>query len=183
MRFAEDHVFNWQYLCHVRFIHTVDTTAYHKMSEDGHEYRLTFEEMDYVDGRLFRLKSALERVFSLRLRLRPETLAHLLFLDEPIRRYTASHLVAYYTKYHPDESPTCGYDFVARTVYYVGLTRMAGLTDEVGFRESVRTMARFIDRPWRLFCGTNIKTRVLIPFIKLKTYRILRFLLNKTIRQ
>lgn len=53
MRFAEDNVFNWEFLCHAESIY-IDSTQkdYHKSSDEGGSgYNLSFEEMESLLSR------------------------------------------------------------------------------------------------------------------------------------
>lgn len=184
LRFGEDHVWNWQYLCHVRSLFIDTHPGYNKLSDDGHPYNLSFEEMDRLDGRLYELKTELENVFHVSLPSRSDQFFHVLFLRDPVKDFTVSQLLHYYIKYHPSDNPVTGYDEIAKTVYYVGLVQIArqAKEDSRQARMLLREMRRFLDESWSLFRSTRVKTRLLIPLIRWKAYGATLFILKRIIK-
>ncbi len=169
MRFAEDNVFNWEYLCHAESLY-VDTThkVYHKSSdEQGEGYGLSFEEIDYIDGRLFELSEKLEQHYQLQLQLDTKQLMHVLFLKDMLQ-LTASQWYEYYKKYHPKGTEKEGYDFIMQTVYYMSLVGLTKEKDKLEQKQRLIRLRKFIDKPFLMLFSSTIKTRFLIPFIKLK---------------
>lgn len=184
LRFAEDHVFNWSYLCHARSLYVDAHPCYHKMPENDKPYNLTFEEMELVDQSLFQLKNELETSFHTKLNIHPERVFHVLFLKDPIKNYRASALLDYYKKYHPTDTEAQGYDQIARTVYHRALvtTARTAQTDAGLAVQNLRELHHFIDKPWRMFARSTIKTRWLILLISAGVYRTTLFVLKKLFR-
>lgn len=184
LRFGEDHVWNWQFLCHVRSLFIDTHPCYHKISDNGHPYNLSFEKMDYLDGRLYTLKTELENAFRIQLPSRSDQFFHILFLKEPVRHFTASRLLQYYKNYHPNDLSATGYDEIAKTVYYVRLVQIARRSRENSrqARTLLREMRRFLDQPWSLFRSTRVKTRLLIPLIRMRAYGATLFILKRIIK-
>ena len=183
MRFAEDNVFNWEYLCHIDSLR-IDSTQkdYHKSSDEGGSgYNLSFEEMDYVDGQLFTLSQKLERYYGIKLQLQTKQLMHVLFLQDMLS-LTATQWFDYYKKYHTYGTKSEGYDFIMGTVYYMSLVSIAY---EESFQNKMLKMNKlglFLDSPFRLLIYSKIKTRFLIPFIKLHLYKLSALAIAKLIK-
>lgn len=183
MRFAEDNVFNWEYLCHIDSLR-IDSTQkdYHKSSDEGGSgYNLSFEEMDYVDGQLFTLSQKLERYYGIKLQLQTKQLMHVLFLQDMLS-LTATQWFDYYKKYHTYGTKSEGYDFIMGTVYYMSLVSIAY---EESFQDKILKMNKlglFLDSPFRLLIYSKIKTRFLIPFIKLHLYKLSALAIAKLIK-
>lgn len=183
MRFAEDNVFNWEYLCHINSLR-IDTTQkdYHKSSDEGGSgYNLSFEEMDYVDGQLFTLSQKLESYYGIKLQLRTKQLMHVLFLKDMLS-LTATQYFDYYRKYHPYGTKSEGLDVIMGTVYYMSLVEIA---NEKQFLDKILRMKRldaFLDCPFRLLIHSKIKTRFLIPFIKLHLFCLSGYVIAKLIK-
>lgn len=183
MRFAEDNVFNWEYLCHIDSLR-IDSTQkdYHKSSDEGGSgYNLSFEEMDYVDGQLFTLSQKLESYYGIKLQLQTKQLMHVLFLQDMLS-LTATQWFDYYKKYHPYGTKSEGYDFIMGMVYYMSLVSIAY---EESFQDKMLKMNKlglFLDSPFRLLIYSKIKTRFLIPFIKLHLYKLSALAIAKLIK-
>ena len=183
MRFAEDNVFNWEYLCHIDSLR-IDSTQkdYHKSSDEGGSgYNLSFEEMDYVDGQLFTLSQKLESYYGIKLQLQTKQLMHVLFLQDMLS-LTATQWFDYYKKYHTYGTKSEGYDFIMGTVYYMSLVSIAY---EESFQDKMLKMNKlglFLDSPFRLLIYSKIKTRFLIPFIKLHLYKLSALAIAKLIK-
>lgn len=184
MRFAEDNVFVWEYLSHISSSMYVNFAAidYHKMDDDGRAgYNLSFEEMDYIDGRLFELSKRLENHYNVRLCLVPSQLMHVLFLRDMLQ-LPASGWYAYYKKYHPQGTEKEGYGFIMRTIYYMTLVRLSKIKDKQEQKVAWTRLNRFIDKPFTMLKNSDIKTRFLIPFIKWGMYSPLQGIIGKMLR-
>lgn len=182
MRFAEDNVFNWEYLCHAETLY-IDTTNkdYHKTSDvDGKGYCLSLEEMDYIDGRLFELSKMLESHYGVPLCLDSKQLMHVLFLGDMLQ-LTVSQWYEYYKKYHPSGTEKEGYDFVTQTIYYMTLVSLSKTTDKCKQKELLARLDDFIDKPFAMLTKSSIKTRFLIPFIKMRMNCVVLMMVNKLI--
>lgn len=183
MRFAEDNVFNWEYLCHINSLR-IDSTQkdYHKSSdEEGSGYKLSFDEMDYIDGQLFALSKKIESYYGIRLRMHPKQMMHVLFLKDMLS-LTATQWYEYYKRYHPYGSKSEGLDFIMGTVYYMSLV---GIANEELFqykRLKMKKLGAFLDSPVSLFIHSKLKTRFLIPFIKLHLYNLSALAIAKLIK-
>lgn len=184
LRLGEDHVFNWQYLKYVRSLFIDTHPCYHKISDEFHTYNLSFKEMDYLDGRLYELKMELEKQFHVMLPSRSNWFFHVLFLKTPIKTFTVSKLLHYYKKYHPTDCSALGYDRIAKTIYYVGLTQIAkqARQDSRQARALLYEMHHFLDEPWSLYRSTKVKTRLLIPLICMRVYGATLFILKRIIK-
>ena len=160
MRFAEDHVFNWTYLCHIKSIFFAEATPYHKMSDDvDRKYNLSLEEVTYVDSTLYRLKGELEKSYNKRIYPSAKTFCHVLFLKDYISSYTCSFFASYFLKFHPEASEHEVYDYIAHNIYHPGLQLYKkGIV-------SRKVMGHFLDQPWSLFRNTKLKSRIWIPFL------------------
>lgn len=151
MRFAEDNVFNWEYLCHINSLR-IDTTQkdYHKSSDEGGVgYNLSFEEMDYVDGQLFMLSQKLESYYGIKLQLQTKQLMHVLFLKDMLS-LTATYWFDYYRKYHPCGTKSEGLDFIMGAVYYMSLVGIAKEKQYLDKKLRMRRLDAFLDCPLRL---------------------------------
>lgn len=181
MRFAEDNVFNWEFLCHAESIY-IDSTQkdYHKSSgEGGSGYNLSFEEMEYIDRRLFKLANNLETYYNVQLNLEAKQLMHVLFLKDMLQ-LTASKWFDYYKKYHPTGTKNEGYNFIMQTIYYMTLAKISQTKDKHIQMRILKQLNSFIDEPLIMLTASSIKTRLLIPFIKMKLYAISLRFINKT---
>lgn len=131
MRFAEDNVFNWEFLCHAESIY-IDSTQkdYHKSADEGESgYNLFFEEMEYIDSRLFKLTNKLEAYYNVQLNLEVKQLMHVLFLKDMLQ-LPASVWYEYYKKYHPHGKEKEGYDFIMSSIYYMSLVNLSKTKDK-----------------------------------------------------
>lgn len=183
MRFAEDNVFNWEYLCHINSLRLDSTQKdYHKSSDEGGSgYNLSFEEMDYVDGQLFMLSQKLESYYGIKLQLQAKQLMHVLFLNDMLS-LTATQWYDYYKKYHPCGTKSEGMDFIMGTVYYMSLV---GIANEIHYQDKrlkMNKLGEFLNSPVSLFIHSKIKTRFLIPFIKLHLYKLSALAIAKLIK-
>ena len=161
MRFAEDHVFNWTYMCYIQSLYIDSATDYHKIADTVEkEYNLSFDEMDYVDKSLFSLKSSLEKVYSMKISPSPKTFCHVLFSKDYIIAHPCSFYADYYRRYHKDADEREVYDYIARNIFHPGLQLVRQ------GRYTYRQMNSFLDEPWKLFKNTTINSRIYIPFIK-----------------
>lgn len=183
MRFAEDNVFNWEYLCHINSLR-IDTTQkdYHKSSDEGGVgYNLSFEEMDYVDGQLFMLSQKLESYYGIKLQLQTKQLMHVLFLKDMLS-LTATYWFDYYRKYHPCGTKSEGLDFIMGAVYYMSLVGIAKEKQYLDKKLRMRRLDAFLDCPLRLLVYSKIKTRFLIPFIKFHLFSLSGYVIDKLIK-
>ena len=183
MRFAEDNVFKWEYLCHINSLR-IDTTQkdYHKSSDEGGAgYNLSFEEMDYVDGQLFMLSQKLESYYGIKLQLQTKQLMHVLFLKDMLS-LTATYWFDYYRKYHPCGTKSEGLDFIMGAVYYMSLVGIAKEKQYLDKKLRMRRLDAFLDCPLRLLVYSKIKTRFLIPFIKFHLFSLSGYVIDKLIK-
>lgn len=183
MRFAEDNVFNWEYLCHINSLR-IDSTQknYHKSSDEGGTgYNLSFEEMDYVDGQLFALSQNLESYYEIKFQLQTKQLMHVLFLKDMLS-LTATQWFDYYKKYHPCGTKSEGIDFIMGTVYYMSLVGIANEKHYQDKRLKMNKLGVFLNSPVSLCIHSKIKTRFLIPFIKLHLYKLSALAIAKLIK-
>lgn len=183
MRFAEDNVFNWEYLCHINSLR-IDTTQkdYHKSSDEGGVgYNLSFEEMDYVDGQLFMLSQKLESYYGIKLQLQTKQLMHVLFLKDMLS-LTATYWFDYYRKYHPCGTKSEGLGFIMGAVYYMSLVGIAKEKQYLDKKLRMRRLDAFLDCPLRLLVYSKIKTRFLIPFIKFHLFSLSGYVIDKLIK-
>lgn len=169
MRFAEDNVFVWQYLCHANSMYVnFSALDYHKDGDEGASpYHLSLEEIDSIDGKLFKLSKSLEQHYQVPLILNTKQLMHVLFLKDMLQ-LTASQWYGYYKKYHPQGTEKDGYDFIMQTVYYMTLIALSKTTDKQGQKQLLVRLDKFVDKPFVMLSKSSIKTRFLIPFIKLR---------------
>lgn len=122
MRFAEDHVFNWTYLCHIESLFFADATPYHKISDDvDRKYDLSLDEVTYIDSTLYSLKGDLEIKYRIRLSPSAKTFCHVLFLKDYISSYRCSFFASYYMKFNPEASKHEVYDYIAHNIFHPGL--------------------------------------------------------------
>lgn len=183
MRFAEDNVFNWEYLCHINSLRIESTHKdYHKSSDEGGSgYNLSFEEMDYVDGQLFMLSQKLESYYGIKLQLQAKQLMHVLFLNDMLS-LTATQWYDYYKKYHPCGTKSDGLDFIMGTVYYMSLVGIAKEKQYLDKKLRMRRLDAFLNCPFSLLIHSKIKTRFLIPFIKLHLFSLSGYVIAKLIK-
>ena len=168
MRFAEDNVFNWEFLCHAESIY-IDSTQkdYHKSSDEGGSgYNLSFEEMEYIDSRLFKLANKLEGYYNVQLNLEVKQLMHVLFLKDMLQ-LPASVWYDYYKKYHPHGKEKEGYDFIMSSIYYMSLVNLSKTKDKSKQRQILSRIDKFIDKPFTMLVNSSVKTRFLLPIIKM----------------
>lgn len=180
MRFAEDNVFNWEFLCHAESIY-IDSTQkdYHKSADEGESgYNLSFEEMEYVDSQLFKLANRLELYYNVPLNLETKQLMHVLFLKDMLQ-LTASQWYEYYKKYHTKGTKSEGYSFIMQTIYYMTLAKISQAKDKSIKKQMLKQLDCFIDKPLTMLTLSSIKTRFLIPFVKMKLNGIVLKLINK----
>lgn len=183
MRFAEDNVFNWEYLCHINSLR-IDSAHkdYHKSSDEGGSgYNLSFEEMDYVDGQLFALSQKLESYYGIKLQLQTKQLMHVLFLKDMLS-LTATQWYDYYKKYHPCGTKSDGLDFIMGTVYYMSLIDISKEKQFLDKKLKMNKLGAFLDCSVCLFVHSKLKTRFLIPFIKLRLYKLSALAIAKLIK-
>lgn len=180
MRFAEDNVFNWEYLCHTKslYLHSIYKDYYKSSDGDKLGYNLSYLEMDYIDGRLFELSQRLENYYNIQLYLDPKQLMHVVFLND-ILELPASQLWQYYKKYHPNGTMQDGYGFIMQTVYYLTLIDVSKVNRKKKRVQSLSRLSNFMDCPWRLFYYADMKTKYLIPFIKLRLFKVVLVLIDK----
>lgn len=177
MRFAEDNVFNWEYLCHIDSLY-IDSThkVYHKVSDvNGVGYELTLEEMTYIDGRLFELSIKLEEYYEVRLHLDVKQLMHVLFLKDMLQM-TGSQWLDYYKKFHPYGTESQGYASIMETVYYMSLGDLARTGNWREKKKKLTRLYNFLDCPVKMMLSSKLKTRFLIPLVRLRFFRISSFL-------
>ena len=168
MRFAEDNVFNWEFLCHAESIY-IDSTQkdYHKSADEGESgYNLSFEEMEYIDSRLFKLTNKLEAYYNVQLNLEVKQLMHVLFLKDMLQ-LPASVWYEYYKKYHPHGKEKEGYDFIMSSIYYMSLVNLSKTKDKSKQRQILSRIDKFIDKPFTMLVNSSVKTRFLLPIIKM----------------
>lgn len=161
MRFAEDHVFNWTYLCYIQSLYIDSAINYCKKSDVVvKDYNLSFDEMEYVDKSLYSLKSSLEKAYSMKISPSSKTFCHVLFSKDYIIVHPCSFYADYYCRFHRDADEREVYDYIARNIFHPGLQLV-----KQG-RYTYRQLNSFLDEPWKLFKNTNINSRIYIPFIK-----------------
>ena len=180
MRFAEDNVFNWEFLCHAESIY-IDSTQkdYHKSADEGESgYNLSFEEMEYVDSQLFKLANRLELYYNVPLNLETKQLMHVLFLKDMLQ-LTASQWYEYYKKYHTKGTKSEGYSFIMQTIYYMTLAKISQTKDKSIKKQMLKQLDCFIDKPLTMLTSSSIKTLFLLPFVKMKLNGIVLKLINK----
>lgn len=183
MRFAEDNVFNWEYLCHAESLY-VDTThkVYHKSSDEHRAgYGLSFEEIDYIDGRLFELSQKLEQHYQVPLILDTKQLMHVLFLKDMLQ-LTASQWYEYYKKYHPQGTEKEGYATIMETIYYMSLVDLARMESWRSKKGKFARLCCFLDCPVKLMLSSKLKTRFLLPFIKLRLFKMSSWLVGRLMK-
>lgn len=183
MRFAEDNVFNWEYLCHVNSLYIDSNNKDYCKSSDETSlgYNLSYSEMDYIDGRLFELSKKMERYFDVQLALEPKQLVHVAFLKDRLE-LTASQLWQYYKKYHPTGTQKEGYGLIMQTAYYLTLVDVARATAMQDKVLCLSQLSHFMDCPWKLFLNTDMKTKYLIPLIKLRLFKVCVVLIGKLLK-
>ncbi len=161
MRFAEDHVFNWTYMCYIQSLYIDNAISYCKKSDVVEkEYNLSFGEMEYVDKSLYSLKCSLEKAYRMKICPSSKTFCHVLFSKDYIIAHPCSFYADYYRRYHKDADEREVYDYIARNIFHPGLQLV-----KQG-RYTYRQMNSFLDEPWKLFKNTNINSRIYIPFVK-----------------
>lgn len=183
MRFAEDNVFNWEYLCHAESLY-IDATHkdYHKSSDgEGPGYCLSFEEMNYVDGRLFELSKKLEQLYGSPINLETKQLMHVLFLKDMLQ-LPASGWYEYYKKYHPHGKEKEGYDFIMSSIYYMSLVNLSKTKDKSKQRQILSRIDKFIDKPFTMLVNSSVKTRFLLPIIKMGCTCMVVKLINSLVK-
>lgn len=162
MRFAEDHVFNWTYMCHISSLYIDNATDYHKIGDEDFEgYNISFDEMEYVDSSLYMLNGKLEKAFSVSLRPSQKTFCHALFMMDYLIAHPCSFYANYYRKYHSEADEYEVYDYIANNIFHPGLQLVKQC------RYTYKQMSAFLDEPWKLFKNTKIKSKIYIPFIKI----------------
>ena len=183
MRFAEDNVFNWEYLCHINSLR-IDSTQkdYHKSSDEGGSgYNLSFEEMDYVDGQLFALSQKLESYYEIKLQLQTKQLMHVLFLKDMFS-LTATQWFDYYRKYHPCGTKSEGLDFIMNSIYYSSLVSIVREKQWKKQKHVAKLLNDFMDCPYKLLYYSSLKTRFLVLIFKMKMYRTCIYVIKKIIK-
>lgn len=183
MRFAEDNVFNWEYLCHINSLR-IDSTHkdYHKSSDEGGSgYNLSFEEMDYVDGQLFALSQKLESYYEIKLQLQTKQLMHVLFLKDKLS-LTATQWYDYYRKYHPCGTKSEGLDFIMNSIYYSSLVSIVREKQWKKQKHVAKLLSDFMDCPYKLLYYSSLKTRFLVLIFKMKMYRTCIYVIKKIIK-
>jgi len=178
MHFAEDHVFNWSCLKYVRTIFFIDAYVYHKNTLSPTNYHLSFHEIDYIDNSLYNTAKDLELVFHCVISPSPQTFCHTLFQEDCITNHSVSEYIQYYLKYHPTATQVEALDFIARFNYHPALTSIASLGKREDSIIRLKSLQLFIDHPLKLFSSTKIKTRFLIPLIKLRFYNLIYTILQ-----
>lgn len=176
LRFGEDHVFNWTYLCYINSILIDNSTLYHKMSEDnsGVGYsNLTFDEIDYLDSSLFNLKCQMEHYYNTIITPALTNLFHIPFMKDCITYKKLSFYVDYYKKYHPEATEKEAYDHIAKYLFHPAICKIKKGT------LTLKELNDFIDTPQKLFFNTKIKSKIIIPLLKMHLYKVVKLIISK----
>ena len=72
-----------------------------------------------------------------------------------------------------------GYGFIMQTVYYLTLIDVSKVNRKKKRVQSLSRLSNFMDCPWRLFYYADMKTKYLIPFIKLRLFKVVLVLIDK----
>ena len=179
VRFGEDHIFNWEYLCCIASLWIDSSTGYHKRQENnsGIGYRkLSLEEIEYLDRTLFRLKMQMQIYYKVEIFPAPKDLFHILFVQDYVKIHPISFYATYYRQFHPGSSERDVYDFLAKSIYHSALFSVK--TKVLSLEE----LNNFIDEPVKLFIHTKIKSRVVIPLIKLHAHRVSNKIICKMLK-
>lgn len=162
MRFAEDHVFNWTYIRYINSLYIDSSTCYHKTSDErSGGYNLSYDEMEYIDRSLFELKQKLEYAYQTEIKPAANTFCHILFCKDFLTEHTCSFYADYYKRFHPVANEQEVYDYIANNIFHPGIQLVKH------GKYTYRQMRKFLDEPWKLFKNTRIKSRWLIPLVKL----------------
>lgn len=176
LRLGEDHLFNWEYLEYIESLTIEPYTLYHKVTEVGSGIgylNLSFAEIDYLDNKLFQQKKSLEKIYGVRLDIPQKTLFHVSFMKDYTKKFPSSFYMAYFCKYHPEATETEAYKCIAESLYH------SALHEVKKGNVSLVDLDAFIDKPIKLFFSTNIKSRIIIPFIKIHADYITKVLIKK----
>ena len=176
LRFGEDHVFNWTYLCYINSILIDNSTLYHKMSEDnsGVGYsNLTFDEIDYLDSSLFNLKCQMEQYYNTIITPALTNLFHIPFMKDYITYKKSSFYVDYYKKYHPEATEIEAYDHIAKYLFHPAIHKIKKGT------LTLKELNDFIDTPQKIFFYTKIKSKIIIPLLKMHLYKVVKLIISK----
>lgn len=176
LRFGEDHVFNWTYIKHTNSIKIIPKAFYHKMveNESGIGYKnLKFEEIDYLDNRLFHIKDELEKKYNIKLNLAPQCFFHIPFMKNSITYRKLSFYINYYKIYHPDSKDSEIYEHIAKFLYHPALINVKNNL------LAIEDLDTFIDKPINLFYYAKIKSKIMIPFIKMHLYHFVKYIISK----
>ena len=127
------------------------------------------------------LSQKLESYYGIKLQLHTKLLMHALFLNDMLS-LTATQWYDYYKKYHPCGTKSEGMDFIMGTVYYMSLVGIAKEKQYSDKKLKMRRLDAFLDCPLRLLVHSKIKTRFLIPFIKLHLFNLSGYVIDKLIK-
>lgn len=176
LRFGEDHVFNWTYLCYINSLLIDNSTLYHKMAEDnsGIGYsNLTFDEINYLDRRLYNIKCQMERYYGIKITPALKNLFHISFMKDCITYKKLSFYVNYYKKYHPESTESEAYNHIAKYLFHPALHEIKSgnlSLDELNY---------FIDNPVKFFCYSKIKSKMIIPMLKMHLFSVAKLIISK----
>ena len=176
LRFGEDHVFNWTYLCYINSIFIDNSTLYHKMSEDnsGVGYsNLSYDEIRYLDSRLYDLKCQMEQFYNKRITPSPKNLFHIPFMAANMTFKKLSFYVDYYKKYHPESTDVEAYSHIANYLFHPAIYEI-----KKG-NLSLDELNNFIDKPYIFFFCSKIKSRIIVPILKLHLFNVARLIISK----
>ena len=176
LRFGEDHLFNWTYLCYISSLMMESSTLYHKKKEEGSGVgysSLSFREIDYLDNSLFLQKKRLERHYGITLKSKPEDLFHLSFIKGFTKELTSSSCAEYYLKYHPNATMREAYGVISKELYHRALHDIK--EGKIRFED----LDKFLDESVKVFFSTKMKSRIIIPFIKIHAYKIAALMISK----
>ena len=176
LRFGEDHLFNWTYLGYISSIMMEPSALYHKKNEEGSGSgysNLSLGEINYLDKNLFLQKEKLEKHYGVILRPAPEDLFHISFMKDFEKKLTSSFCAEYYRKYHPSATMGETYGVISKVLYH------RALHDTKEGRITLEDLDKFLDEPTKIFFSTKMKSRFIIPFVKIHAYRIASSMISK----
>ena len=176
LRFGEDHLFNWEFLEHIESLILEVSTLYHKISEEGSGIgysHLSFAEIDFLDKKLYQQKKALERAYGVNLSVPPKTLFHISFMKDYVKEFPSSFYMSYFRQYHPEATETEAYKCVAEFLFHPALHGIKR------GKISLADLDTFIDKPLKLFLSTKMKSRIIIPFLKMHADYITKVLIER----
>lgn len=127
---------------------------------------------------MFKLANKLEDYYNVQLNLEVKQLMHVLFLKDMLQ-LTASQWYEYYKKYHTKGTKSEGYSFIMQTIYYMTLAKISQTKNKRIQKQMLKQLDCFIDEPLTMLTASSIKTRLLIPFVKIRLYAITLRIINK----